>query len=153
MLLQILIIRVIAINSCLGKLFCHVLNSRISYYLENKNFFAREQAGFRKYFRTTDQIFFVKTIVDKYIHKRGKESKLFACFIDLKKTFDTVWHKGLLLKLQKAGINGNVYELLKSMYDGSCLQVRCKNLLTDFISVTQGVHQGNVLSLYYSIFL
>ena len=67
-----------------------MLNSRISNYLENKSFFAREQAGFRKNFCSTDQIFIVKTIVDKYIQKKGKESKFFARFIDLKKAFDTV---------------------------------------------------------------
>ena len=65
----------ITLNSCLVKLFCHVLNERISKYLEEKSFIGREQAGFRKNHRTSDQIFILKTIIDKYIHKSGKGNK------------------------------------------------------------------------------
>ena len=118
--------RGITLNSCLGKLFCHVLNTRTSKYLEDKSFTGREQAGFRKNHRTSDQIFILKTIVDKYIHKSGKGNKLYICFIDLKKVFDTVWHEGLFLKLQRAGMNGIIYELIRSMYQHSISRVKCK---------------------------
>ena len=57
--------RGITLNSCLGKLFCHVLNTRISNDLENQSFL-KEQAGFRKNFRASDQVFILKTIIDKY---------------------------------------------------------------------------------------
>ena len=40
--------RGIILNSCLGKLFCHVLNARISNNLENRSFHTKEQADFRK---------------------------------------------------------------------------------------------------------
>ena len=33
---------------------------------------------------------------------------VFACFIDLRKTFDTVWHDGVFLKLHKPGKVYNV---------------------------------------------
>ena len=46
--------RGITLNSCLGKLFCHVLNTRISNDLENRSFLIKEQAGFRINFRTSD---------------------------------------------------------------------------------------------------
>ena len=85
-------------------------------------------------------------LVDKYCCKNGKSNKLYACFIDLKKAFDTVWHEGMLLKLQRAGINGKTYELIKSMYQGSISRIKSKNLLTEPIMISQGVHQGNVLS-------
>ena len=146
--------RGITLNSCLGKLFCHVLNGRISKFLEDKSFIGREQAGFRKNHRTSDQIFILKTIIDKYINKNGKENKLYACFIDFRKAFDTVSHEGLLLKLQRAGINGKIYELIKSMYQNSVSRVKCKNTLTDHIDIKQGVHQGSVLSpLLFNIFI
>ena len=92
--------RGITLSRCLGKLFCHIINERIGKELENKNFIKPEQTGFRKNHRTSDHIFVLKTIVDKYVLNSRKGDKLFACFIDLKKAFDTVWHDGLFLKLQ-----------------------------------------------------
>ena len=85
---------------------------------------------------------------------KGKMSKLCACFIDLKKAFDTVLHEGLLLKLQNAGINGKVYELLRSMYQSSVSRIKCKQVLTEPILIKQGVHKGNILSpLLFNIFI
>ena len=44
--------RGMTLNSCLGKLFCHVLNERITNHLEGRSFIGKEQAGFRKNHRT-----------------------------------------------------------------------------------------------------
>ena len=130
------------------------MNTRIANYLDSRSFLKKEQAGFRKNFRTSDQVFILKTIIDKYTQKNGTLNKLYTCFIDLKKAFDTVWHEGLLLKLQKAGINGKMYNILKSMYQGSYSRVKCKGVLTEPISIKQGVHQGSVLSpLLFNIFI
>ena len=63
----------------------------------------------------------------------------------MKKAFDTVWHESLFLKLQNAGINGNIYELIRSNYQHS---------MTDSIDIKEGVHQGNVLSPFlFNIFI
>ena len=35
-------------------------------------------------------------------------------FLDLSKAFDRVWHDGLLYKLKSNGIEGNLFNLLKS---------------------------------------
>ena len=82
--------RGITLSSCLGKLFCHIINERICKELENKKIIKPEQVGLRKNHRTSDHIFVLKTIVDKYVLNSRKGDKLFACFIGLKKAFDTV---------------------------------------------------------------
>ncbi|MCU7801324.1 MAG: hypothetical protein KZQ70_14625 [gamma proteobacterium symbiont of Lucinoma myriamae] len=96
----------------------------------------------------------MKTIIDKYVLNSKNGSKLFACFIDMKKAFDTVWHDGLFLKLQKAGICGKVYNIIKSMYNCSHSRIKCKHVMSGPIEVTKGVHQGNVLSpLLFNVFI
>ena len=46
--------RGIALSSCLGKLFCHVLNYRIISELETRSFLKHKQAGFLKNHRISD---------------------------------------------------------------------------------------------------
>ena len=88
----------------------------------------------------------LRTVIDKYVLNAKSGSKLYACFIDLRKAFDTVWHDGLLLKLQKAGISGKIYNVIKSMYNSSHSRVKSKHTMSEHIEITQGVHQGRVLS-------
>ena len=146
--------RGITLSSCFSKLFCHVLNNRISSELEDISFLKPEQAGFRKKYRTSDHMFVLRTIIDKYVLNSKNGSKLFTCFIDLKKAFDTVWHAGLFLKLQKAGICGKIYNVIKSMYNNSHSKVKCKHFMSEPIKILKGVHQGNVLSpLLFNIFI
>ena len=64
--------RGIRIGSCLGKLFTKKLQYRVSSYLEENNLIEDNQAGFRQDYRTTDQIFILKTLLNKYLHKLKK---------------------------------------------------------------------------------
>ena len=41
----------------------------------------------------------IGTLIDKCFLNENKGIKLFCCFIDFQKVFDTVWHDGLLIKL------------------------------------------------------
>ena len=41
-------------------------------------------------------------MINKYIHKEKK--KIYACFVDLRKAFDSVWREALLYKLCKIGV-------------------------------------------------
>ena len=96
--------RAITLNSCLGKLFCTILNQRLYSQLEDKNIFCREQAGFRKNHRTTDHIFLLKKIVKTYI---SQNKYLYTCFVDFSKAFDSIWRRGLIEKISRIGISGN----------------------------------------------
>ena len=39
----------------------------------------------------------MRTLVNKYMYHHNE--KIYACFVDFKKAFDSVWHDGLLFKL------------------------------------------------------
>jgi hypothetical protein len=60
------------------------------------NIINKEQIEFMKERRTTDHMFVLKTLLDKYGERNSKA--LYACFVDFKSAFDTVWHQGLLYK-------------------------------------------------------
>ena len=65
--------------------------------------------------RTTDHIFSLRTLIDKYV-KNAKKGKLFCCFIDFQKAFDSIWHDGLLSKLINNKIGGLFYQLTTYAY-------------------------------------
>ena len=98
-------------------------------------------------------MFVLHTVVDKYINSG---SRLYATFIDFKKAFDMVPHIGMLLKLQKEGIKGRIYGLIKNMYlqVQPKLQVKVGNHLTNQFISQKGVRQGDVLSpVLFKLFL
>ena len=82
--------RRITIMSCLGKLFNSVLNTKLNEYLTENNVISKMQVGFQKKARTTDHMFVLRTLIEKYT--KQNKAKLFTCFIDFKKAFDSVLH-------------------------------------------------------------
>ena len=63
--------RGITLVSVMGKLFTKLLNSRIESFLDLNRILLDNQAGFRKNRSTTDQVFVIQSLVDKFLN-RGK---------------------------------------------------------------------------------
>ncbi|MEW8544951.1 MAG: reverse transcriptase family protein, partial [Candidatus Thiodiazotropha sp.] len=136
--------RGITITSSLGKLFNSILNTRLEKFLNENRIIHDEQIGFRAGSRTSDHIFKLKTLLYKYLKENGK---LFTCFIDLRKAFDSVVHPALFYKLYKIGIGGRFIQLIQSMYKNNVLRVKVdNNKLSDEFTATVGVRQGDNLS-------
>ena len=84
--------RPITILSCFGKLFTSVLNLRLNKFIEYHNILKENQAGFRSGYSTIDHIFTLHVLTK--ILKQSK-TKLYCCFVDFSKAFDSVWRVGL----------------------------------------------------------
>ena len=136
--------RCLTINSCFGKLFNRILNNRLDSYLKNNEIINPCQIGFQSKKRTTDHIYTLQTVVKKYTKLYKK--KIYACFIDLRKAFDKVWHAGLLYKLKMIGISHNFYNVIKDMYLNTEVCMKFNDERTDFLHPTVGVKQGDNLS-------
>jgi hypothetical protein len=144
--------RGITLNSSLGKLFCTILHQRLSNFCDENKIIAKEQAAFRKGYRTTDHIYLLKTIVKKYI---TQNKKLYTCFVDLEKAFDSVWRKALLHKIKKLGITGKIFDIIKSIYDTTTYSVIINGgKITPKSSSSRGIKQGDTLStLLFNIYI
>jgi hypothetical protein len=145
--------RPITLLSIVRKVFASTLLARLEAWCERNNKLAPEQGGFRKGRGTAEQLFALTELI-KLRRLRGRAT--FACFIDIRKAYDTVWHAGLRRQLREAGIGGRFYRALCSLYDGceSALRLGGQAAWTEFFPVRQGVRQGCVLSpLLYSLFI
>ena len=76
----------------MGKFFSKILYNRLEQYLDTNSIICKKQIGFKKGSRTSDHILTLKTIIDKAF-KSSK--KVYACFIDFIKAFDTINREAL----------------------------------------------------------
>jgi hypothetical protein len=124
-----------------------ILESRISQWAETNYLRAKGQAGFRKDFRTTDNVLILRTLTEQ---ARFPKKKLYTCFMDFKKAFDTVPRDLLWQVLEGLGISGQILECLRSMYrqDQACLHHLEEGLTPTFfchIEVKQGCPLSSLL--------
>ena len=136
--------RGITITNTIGKLFNSILNSRLDKYLSEHNVISDCQLGFTRSARTSDHMFILRNIIETYCHT--KDGRVYACFVDFRKAFDTVIHSGLKYKLLKLCIGTKFYNLIKSMYSQSKSCIIMKNSHTEFFDIKLGVKQGDNLS-------
>lgn len=88
-------------------------------------------------------MFILRTSIQKYTNNK---SKLYVCFVDFSKAFDTVLHSALLYRLQQLGIQGCFYSVIKNMYMENSVSVNLQNKLTKSFVPRVGVRQGDNLS-------
>ena len=73
-----------------------------------------EQAGCRAGKSTTDQIFNLRILCEKYLQH---QQDLYHVFIDFKKAFDSVWNGALWATMKKYNISANLVRVIKHMYN------------------------------------
>ena len=122
-------------------------------FTNNKKIIHSSQIGFMPERRTADHALTLKTLHDKFV-KDSNSGKIYACFVDFKKAFDSVWHQGLLYKLLKYKIGGHFYDLIKNMYSHTKCAIKISNSRTPFFQYKRGVRQGCILSpLLFNIYI
>ena len=112
--------RGIALASSMYKLYCFILNNRISSWCEANGKIVDEQNGFRKNRSTIDHVSTLTSIVDT--RKKLKQST-FCAFIDFRKAYDCINRNLLWSKLENIGIGGKLFSAVKSRQSGSTLRV------------------------------
>ena len=112
---------------------------------------AEEQAGFRAGRSTTEQIFNLRILCEKYFQH---QQNLYHVLIDFKKAFDRVWHAALWATMRKFNISANLVRTIEQLYDKATSAVQMNGSIGEWFRATVGVRQGCLLSpTFFNIFL
>ena len=130
--------RPICVTSCIAKLFCTLLNDRLTSLFKAHNIINPAQIGFIDKHRTSDHLFTLKTLINKHVYNNTK-GKIYACFVDFRKAFDSVWHEGLFYKLENLNIHGNFLNIVKNIYSQTVSAVKIGNQPTNFFQYSKGL--------------
>ena len=103
----------------------------------------RAQFGFMPGRGTTDAIFIVRQVQEKYL---GKSKRIYFGFVDLEKAFDRVPRKVVEWALRKEGVNEWMIKAVMSTYYEAKTAVKGGSGVSEEFEVKVGVHQGSVLS-------
>ena len=135
--------RGLALQCCIMKLLGNILNNRITQHLTEHNLLCDEQNGFRKHRSCQHHIFALTSVIRNRISE-GKST--YCAFIDFRKAFNVVDRSLLIHKLSKLGINGNILQLRKELYNKTSNVIRVNGQLSDEFESKNGVKQGDNLS-------
>ena len=69
-----------------------------------------EQSGFRTGHSTVDSMLVLYAIIQRYLLK--KSGKVYVCFVDVRKAFDTINKNVLWNVLRKSGVGGKMRRIL-----------------------------------------
>ena len=75
-------------------------------------------------------------------------------FCDVSKTFDSVWHKGLLYKLKHNVIDDTLLQWLASYLSNRKQIVVIPGACSEWVAITAGVAQGSIIGpLFFLIYI
>ena len=94
-----------------------------------------EQAGFRAGRSTTEQIFNLRMLCEKYLQH---QQDLYHVFIDFKKAFDRVSHAALWATMKEYNISANLIQVIKNLNDKATSTVLFNSSIGDWFRIKLG---------------
>ena len=77
-----------------------------------------------------------------------------SVYLDISKAFDRVWHDGLIYKLRRCGISGNLLLLLRSFLSNRKQRTVLNGQSSGWGNISAGVPQGSILGpLFFLIYI
>ena len=132
--------RSITLTSVLYKIYCSVLNKRLSKWVEANDILVEEQNGFRKGRSTVDQITSLSNLINT------NRLSTYCAFIDFKEAYDYVDRDILWRRLENYEIGGEMFIAVKSLYKSVSACVRLNGISSKWFDIHTGLRQGCSLS-------
>ena len=125
--------RGITLLSHISKLFTSLVNNRLLNWSKTNDIISDAQFGFKPGFGTRDAMFALHGIVSNTL---SKKKRLFCCFVDYQKAFDSISHDDLWFKSANLGIRGKLCYVIHSIYDNVSSCVQFNGQMSDFFKLS-----------------
>ena len=144
--------RPISISSYIGKLIEKILTSRIYKFLIKLELYDPNQEGFMPKRNT---IRYLNRLINGIKADLQKKLTTLCLFIDFEKAFDSIWKAGLIVKLHKLGIQGNILRLINDFLVNRKVTININGVVGKIRQSTEvGLPQGSALSpILFRIYL
>lgn len=129
--------------NAIPKTFMGIMFNRLNEWVTRNRILNEFQAGFRKQYSTTDDLYNLFCIVNL----KSLEGKcVYGFFVDFKAAFDSIDRQALFYKLTNMGISSKFLALLRRLYSNTNAKVWSNGDLSEEFNMKMGVKQGCLLS-------
>ena len=135
--------RPIALTNTLCKVLEKILNWRLQAFAEEVQYLDSCQSGYRAGRCTLDALVCLE---DSVRHSLIQDNYCVAIFLDIDGAFDSVWHYGLLMKLQYMGVEGHLLSFIRKFLHSRKIRVKINGHFSEKYTLHSGVPQGSVIS-------
>ncbi len=139
--------RPVSLLPCVSKIFEKLVFKEVYQHLRRNKLISEFQSGFTPGDSTINQLIHIN---DRILRSLDNFDDAIGCFLDLTRAFDTVWHKGLLYKLEKYGIRDHhndikLYSWFSSYLTNRGHKVSIDGKISSIKYINAAVPQGSVL--------
>ena len=130
-----------------------VILNRLEKFASQAGYFSEMQFGFQEGSGCIKASLTILETINHDMLERG--SKMFGCFRDVRKAFDTVWIDGLKYKLfSDLCVNGKLWLAMKDLYTDVKVRVLYSGALSRELEISQGIAQGRILAPFmYKVYV
>ncbi len=132
--------RGITLASNFGKIYERIINERIKPLINITD----SQAGGIEGNATVDHLITLKQAIEEI---RKEKKTAYIIFLDVKKAYDKAWLDAILYILDKNGVKGKNWEMVRKMNSNLKANIITKFRNTRNIKITDSIRQGGVLSV------
>jgi hypothetical protein len=125
--------RTTMVGHTFSKIYATILHLKLSRELERRQLRARGQAGFRHEHQTIDHILTLGAIIEEARHQ---SSKVYHCFVDFQKAFDSIPKEALFQRLEDIGISNTLLAATMRLYESVLGCIRTTHEISVFIKST-----------------
>jgi len=140
--------RPISLLATHSKIYEKILLNRTQEWANSNNIIPQEQSGFRKGCQLQTRVL---SIYQEVKNNLAGNIPVMGLYVDYKKAYDLVWHKGLVVKLHRMQIPPELLKILISWLNNRSAYVSFGKTKSGIFNIQMGLPQGSALSPFVFI--